>query len=86
MSALEDRRQAAREAAHDEIGDGCTLRSDAYRAIESAIETATRVRITPEIMNAFNMEAIKSYEEAGGDPDAAGLRAAFLAAGFEVES
>lgn len=45
VSPLEDRRQRAREAFYDgtELGDVVTI-----RALESAIETAIRVRITDE--------------------------------------
>lgn len=80
MSALDDRRQAAREAAHD----GLDLPDLATRqAIDDAIETATRVRITPEIIDRF-----MSHDEGGGcDMDVReALTDAFTSAGFEVES
>lgn len=72
MSALDDRRQSAREAYHDEAGF-------TREPIEVAIETATRVRIDHDVMVAFLT--------APDDPDdiAGPLAAAFRAAGFEVE-
>lgn len=77
--ALNERMQNAREAGMDEIGDGQThsvLRADAVRAIEAAIETATRVQFTPEVYDA----AYRAY-----DREAAILEA-LKALGFEVES
>lgn len=67
MTALDDRRQDALETYYDDDND-----------VQSAIETATRVQITPKI--------IEAYAHSGaafniGD----GLKAAFEAAGFEVE-
>jgi hypothetical protein len=50
MSALDDRRQAAREAYHDELKSGTGGYYRHTAAAEAAIETATRVRITPEIV------------------------------------
>jgi hypothetical protein len=62
---LIDRRQAAHEAA--EI-------ADPESRVTAAIQTATRVRITPEVIKEFKRHG--NFE--------AGLRAAFTAAGFEV--
>jgi len=74
MGALEDRRQNARVAASN-----AATRSPRYyelrAATEAAIEVATRVRITDEVINAFRAQA-GNYER--------GLRAAFETAGFEV--
>lgn len=76
MSEIEDRRQRAREAAHDVNGDPCEV--DA-QALDAAIETATQVKITPEIF-----EAAYLARHASDRSDATGLIAAFRAAGFEV--
>jgi hypothetical protein len=91
MSALEDRRQAAREAGWD-VTVGWSQESTAY-ALDAAVETATRVRITPEIIEAYrDARADLNREQIQGRPPAtpdtltrAGIRAAFAAAGFEVE-
>lgn len=77
MSALDERRQRAREAAYD------APNGPASGDIEPAIETATRVRITPEIITA----TLRSVD---ASPTAApryriAVTAAFRAAGFEVE-
>jgi len=70
MTALDDRRQRAREAFWDAYGP-----SDQGTPLDVAIEAATRVRITPEVIRAFNTP----------NETVAGLAAAFRAAGFEVE-
>ena len=77
---LSDRRQRAREAFWDNTcahidGDsdtGCRV------GIETAIETATRVQITPEIMRAAERENVH------GAVSVRAVRAALEAAGFEV--
>lgn len=70
MSELEDRRQRALEAAHDvDLNDP---RTD----VEVAIEVATQVKLTPEII-----EAASPMKWA---PGAATARAVLEAAGFEV--
>lgn len=84
--ALNDRRQRAIEAFADEQ----TGRTDMFGtttpderlvlARDAAIETATRVQITHEIVMAF----VTAPD--GPDDITAPLRAAFEAAGFEVES
>ena len=80
MSEIEDRRQRAREAAYDAV-----LRTPGYyetrAAIEAAIEAATRVKVTPEAIEAFDVERNGSMD-AGDIP--AGLAAALAALGFEV--
>ncbi len=76
MSALEGRRQQAREAAQDAAPGSGTVAD----AVEAAIETATRVRLTPEIED--------SAQAARTDPRATAsdvARAVLRAAGFEVE-
>jgi hypothetical protein len=84
-TSLDDRRQGAREAFDDamstpsESHDGPLLiraRMRQDRAREAAIGVATRVTITPEVLAAFR-DTI--------DTTTAKLRAAFEAAGFEVE-
>lgn len=72
MSALEERRKAALEAG--EAADD--HQSYTGRSIEVAIETATRVRITPAMLDAMNPHV--------GNRETR-LRAALKAAGFEVE-
>lgn len=72
---LNDRRQRAREAAYDEFGGVDVLTAD---ALQAAIETATRVRITPEIAAAANAPAPMH------DGGTFRARAVLLAAGFEV--
>jgi hypothetical protein len=77
MSALEDRRQAAREAGWDATV-GWSQESTAA-ALDAAVETATRVRITPEMIDAATRVARGSWTFGPA------VRAAFEAAGFEVE-
>jgi hypothetical protein len=74
VSELDDRRQRAREAgcdAVDPLGPGPNM-----HAVEAAIETATRVRITPE--------AIRAYVDTPGRIDVA-MTAFLTALGFKVE-
>lgn len=79
MSALKERRRAAREAFEEEWSpwDAETVTD----ARDVAIETATRVRITPEIIEAHGMAGRWS----GPGERRAIIIAAFKAAGFEVE-
>lgn len=72
-TALDDRRQRAREAAYDAR---MSAAGDDDVAITVGIETATRVQITSEMLDAMN-PAVGNRETR--------LRAAFEAAGFEVE-
>ena len=90
---LVDRRQSAREAFDDEwnITPGQIDREPwAIRlqiAREASIETATRVQITPEIIEAARdawRQAEGSWADDPGPREAARLAAAFRAAGFEV--
>lgn len=75
MTQLDDRRQRAREAYYDRVD---LPERHEPAALDEAIETATRVRITPEIMRAAtNVSSIVLTEQA--------LEAAFAAAGFDVE-
>ena len=84
MTAIEERRQRAREAAR-EVAPGEAV--SAASAAEAAIEAATRVRVTQELLRVFD-EAWYSAPQDGppGTRRAAGLAAAFRAAGFEVET
>lgn len=72
---INDRRHNARVAYYDSAAKTGGIEGSAI-ALEAAIETATRVRITPEIIAGFRGSA-GNYER--------GLCAAFAAAGFEVE-
>jgi len=76
MTALDDRRQNAREAGWDAIVD-----VGAREALEVAIETATRVQITDEIVERMRV-AVDSWT--WREDTEALARAAFEAAGFEV--
>lgn len=89
---LVDRRQAAREAGHDAYADVCVEPSSyerAKNAIDDAIEVATRVKITPEIVAAARAgwaapESAGNWLTDPGPRETARLVAAFRAAGFEV--
>lgn len=99
MSALEERRQRAREAFDDrwsvtggaDISGTATWANRLQQAREEAIETATRVRITPEIITAARAGWLvaatehASWTEEPGPREYGRLKAAFEAAGFEVE-
>jgi hypothetical protein len=75
VSPLDARRQAAREAAFD------APNGPASGDIEPAIDAATRVQVTPEIVAAgSDADSAHSY---GADYGAI-IIAAFRAAGFEV--
>ena len=72
---LADRRQRALEAGWDT--------DDRQGGIETAIETATRVKITEDIIDAAYGEVPWEATERGDVHDI--VKAAFRAAGFEVE-
>lgn len=78
---IEARRQRAREAAYDEVPPIGIRAGSADRlfrdGVEAAIETATRVKITPEIVEAAELSEDYAYVDM--------IVAAFKAAGFEVE-
>lgn len=84
---LADRRQRAREAYHDYLSRVETVTG--MPAVEEAIEVATRVKITPDIVAAARA-GWAAPEDAGnwltdpGPRETARLVAAFRAAGFEV--
>lgn len=80
MSAIEDRIEAAREAAWDEIGDAHTMRHH-RDAIEAGVIAATRVEITEAVVDAFKRFGHPLPLAPNIMP---ALRAAFEAAGFEV--
>lgn len=88
MSALQDRLTAAYRAfaevtpapvAGGTVAPAATIR----RAVDRAIDSAVRVRITPEIVGAYVLAEETSH--VAGDVEA-GLRAAFTAAGFQVDT
>lgn len=83
-SPLDERRQRAREAGWDATV-GWSHESTA-RAIESAIETATRVKLTPEVIIAYGkvLGTGGARWKVSGTSEKA-LIAALEAAGFEVE-
>lgn len=75
MSALEERRQRANETFWNHEPHGTMA------AVDDAIQVATRVQMTHEIVLAF----IQAPDTGADHDDIAGpLRAAFEAAGFEV--
>lgn len=74
----EERRQRAREAFHDASpAMGGDIIDQVHGAAESAIETAIRVKLTPEIIEAAGAMRFA--------PGAATATAVLQAAGFEVE-
>lgn len=80
---LLDRRQRAREAYWDDMR-GLSMRTE---GIEQAIETATRVRVTPELV-AVAYAALGDAAERYFPPERhmrTMIAAALAAAGFEVE-
>ena len=76
---LDDRRQRAREAAWD-----MDANATGNERLEAAIETATRVRVTPEMITSA-CAASGLYENMYGKPMKEALAAALRTAGFEVE-
>ena len=85
MSELADRQQRAREAFWDRFAQPDTRikieGSDQFaQVLEAAIETATRVRITPELLHEARPNAFITMTETRRI-----IEAAFRAAGFEVE-
>jgi hypothetical protein len=84
VSELDDRRQRAREAFYDMLHDEANDDGPVFElsdCVTGAIQTATRVRITPEIERAF-IDHPDEYEQGNVRGP---LAAAFRAAGFEVE-
>jgi len=89
VSTLDDRRQSAREAYSDAVA-GPRFEADVdpvdiyAEALDEAIETATRVDITPEMV-----EIVRCLDPNGMvssiDDCRRGLVDVFRAAGFEVE-
>lgn len=78
VSPLEERRQRAREAFHDTFAGEMNTTSD---ALDECIETATRVKITGELI-----DQLADVTYAGGfETRRALVRAALEALGFEVE-
>jgi hypothetical protein len=83
--ALDERRQRAREVFLDEIAPGSQYARNAARAIDEAIETATRVRVTREVEDAAEAAAGDTIHDYDGAEMRRIIEAAFRAAGFEVE-
>ena len=86
MSEIDDRRQRAREAAWDEIGDAHTMRHH-DDAIESGVIVATQVKITDEHVRLMYAAGNGMPSETVAEVLAKGrVRAASLLAalGFEV--
>lgn len=85
VAPLNDRRQRARES-FDDTWQGTDLigregwAERLLRSREDAIETATRVRITPELLHEARPNAFITMAETRRI-----IEAAFRAAGFEVE-
>jgi len=79
VSKFDDRRQRAREAAWD-----MDANATGNERLETAIETATRVRVTSEIITSA-CAASGLYENMYGKPMKEALAAALRTAGFEVE-
>lgn len=81
--AIEDRRQRAREVYRD-VASSADKRHSRI-AFDVAIETATRVKITDEAIEAFGVAWHDAIARSGGDRRRAGLAAALAELGFEVE-
>lgn len=85
--ALADRRQRAREAAHDAATSAAPM-YELLAAVDAAVETATRVQVTPEIVDAA-YRALGDAAPAYFPPERhmrTAVAAAFAAAGFEIEN
>lgn len=80
QSALDERRQRAREAGYDEGTD-----SRFAEGIDAAIEAATRVRLDADIESAAYRELASAAPGRHHSAVKRALTAAFRAAGFEVE-
>lgn len=76
---IDDRRQRAREAFYDT--PGCV--ADPDTALTEAIETATRVQVSPDVAEAYRVR-LRELLGKQTPSDELVLRAAFEAAGFEV--
>lgn len=77
-----ERRQRAREAFYDRVDMGGL--GHVSQGLDEALETATRVQITPQIVVAFeDLDNERCCD--CGIKTAAGLAGVFRAAGFEVE-
>jgi hypothetical protein len=84
--ALADRRQRAREAFHDARAEAGLEFADGE--LDEAIETATRVQVTPEIVDAAYY-ALGNAAPAYFPPERhmrTAVAAALAAAGFEIEN
>ncbi len=82
FSPLDERRERALHAGQDQLA-GLDMSAETLGALEEAVETATRVRITPEVLAAGYPSALTERDRRLCKPL---LIAAFEAAGFEVEA
>lgn len=86
MDPVEERRQRAREAAYDEPAWNLAT-ADEVNRIGAAIETATRVQITPEALAAGRAAwsaASGSWTEDPGPRETARLAGSLRALGLDV--
>lgn len=81
MTALEERRQRAEDYGLCDVADA----EETVYAVRTAVRSATRVRITPEIERALYAELAKATPGQHHGHARRGLVAAFEAAGFEVQ-
>lgn len=80
VSPLDDRRQRAREAAHDAATTAAPM-YELLAAVDAAVETATRVQITREVEAAVR----GAFEDHYGGSVRPIIAAALTALGFEVK-
>jgi len=93
--ALADRRQRAREAYYDRYALGDNIGGSARKAaVRECIETATRVQLTPEVVeaaeqawlgSAVNFDSSESLVDWRKRRVKLMVREALTAAGFEIE-
>lgn len=83
MSEIDDRRQQALAAAYD-IDDESVWGGYPHASLTTAIEVATQVKITDDIVKEFNRAWTFAHLGDMLDRRRAGIKAAFRAAGFEV--
>jgi hypothetical protein len=86
IEPLLDRQQVAREAFQDAAAEETPedVRTHLTRAVEAAIEVATRVKLERDIFNAFFAASPDTFAAEENPNWRPALTAAFRAAGFEV--